>query len=188
MTKKTAKKQAVTKATTKAATKKTSHAVSDTAILEVKKALLTKEGLKKIQDELSYLKTKKREEISVKLKEAIAYGDLSENAEYDEAKNEQAFVESRIRELEDIIGNAEIIVTSHATSVVELGCVVTVQNLTMNIEEKYKIVGSTEADPLNGKISNESPVGEALLGEEVATVLKIKIPKGIVEYKILKIE
>jgi|SRR3989339_922701 len=156
---------------------------------EEEKVLLTKDGLKKLQEELESLKTTKRKEIAEKLQSAISYGDLSENAEYDEAKNEQALLETRIMELQSIIEKAQIISTSHTTvSLVELGCKVSVNNLTYNKKEEYKIVGSTESDPLNGLISNESPVGKALLGLQAGDLVKIVIPKGEVEYKILKIE
>lgn len=157
-------------------------------INDEQKVLVTKEGLKKLNDELENLKTVKRDEIAQKLQEAISYGDLSENAEYSEAKDEQAFVEARIIELQSIIEKAEIISASHATSVVELGCTVCLHNLTLKKDEKYTIVGSTEADPFNGFISNESPVGKALLGCSAGENVKVNAPKGVIEYKITKIE
>lgn len=181
-----------TKTTTKTAkTPKKDLVQEDMNELEssnTQKHLLTKEGMRKLQDELTTLKTEKKQEIAAKLKEAISYGDLSENSEYDEAKNEQAFVEARIRELEDIIANAKVITVAHAGSTVEMGCTISVENLTTKSKEEYLIVGSTEADPMNNKISNESPVGAALLGQKVGTEVEVKAPRGIIKYKILKIK
>ncbi len=155
--------------------------------------LVTKEGLKKIKDELELLKTKKRAEIAQRLKEAISYGDLSENAEYEEAKNEQAFIEGRILELEKQIKNARII-TEHTDTkatkgkVIEIGSIVTVRNKTDNDEpETYTIVGSMEADPIEHKISNESPIGRALLGNEKGDNVEVVAPAGKFKYEILKV-
>jgi transcription elongation factor GreA len=155
---------------------------------EEQKILLTKEGLKKIKEEYDFLTTEKRAQIAQRLQEAIAHGDLSENSEYDDAKNEQAFVEARIRELQEIIENAEIISGAHTTSLIELGCTVHLENLKTKIKEIYKIVGATEANPSKSLISNESPVGKSLMSLSVGESVKVKIPAGIVEYKILKIE
>ena len=162
--------------------------------VDTEEVLITKEGLKKIKDELDYLKTTKREEIAARLKEAISYGDLSENAEYEEAKNEQAFVEGRILELEKQIKNARIIAdgtTQKASTkgkVIDIGSTVTVRNKTDDDEpETYTIVGSMEADPVEHKISNESPIGRGLLGREKGDVIEIVAPAGKFKYEILKV-
>lgn len=155
-----------------------------------KVTLVTKEGLKALEEELKYLKESKRREVAGRIKEAISYGDLSENSEYEEAKNEQAFVEGRILELEDKIKHAKIIEDKHKdTKSVQLGTKVVVKNLKKGNElEEYVIVGSTEADPLNHKISNESPVGNALLEKRVGEVVKVSVPAGVVEYEVVKLD
>lgn len=155
--------------------------------------LVTKEGLKKIKDELEFLKSTKREEIAMRLKEAISYGDLSENAEYEEAKNEQAFIEGRILELEKQVKNARLITEHDAKKAtkgisIEIGSVVTVRNKTDGDEpETYTIVGSMEADPIEHKISNESPIGKALLGREKGDTVDVIAPAGKFKYEILKV-
>lgn len=154
-----------------------------------KATLITKEGLEKLNEELSHLKDVKRREVAARIKEAISYGDLSENSEYEEAKNEQAFVEGRILELEHKVKNAKIISDKRKiTKTVQLGTTVHLKNITKKREELevYTIVGSTEADPLEGKISNESPVGSALLDRERGDTIKVAVPAGAVEYKIMK--
>lgn len=155
-----------------------------------KEVLVTKAGLEKLKAELKDFKEVRRKEVASRLKEAIAYGDLSENSEYEEAKNEQAFVEGRIVELERMIGNAKIITDDkRGEDTVQIGVTVTVQNLTENDDpETYTIVGSTEADPVEHKISNESPIGSAILGKAKNDVVKVKVPAGVFEYKILKIK
>lgn len=155
-----------------------------------KAVLVTKEGLEKLTTELKDFKEVRRKQVAERLKEAIAYGDLSENSEYEEAKNEQAFIEGRIVELEQMIANAQIIKDDKAKhDTVQIGTTVTVQNVTEKDDpETYTIVGSTEADPLAHKISNESPIGAALLGKAKNEVVKVKVPAGIFEYKILKIK
>lgn len=161
---------------------------------ENEEVLITKEGLKKLKDELEYLKTTKRVEIAARLKEAISYGDLSENAEYEEAKNEQAFIEGRILELEKQIKNARII-TEHDASAkaskgktIEIGSIVTVRNKTDGDDpETYTIVGSMEADPVEHKISNESPIGKALLGREKGDVIDVIAPAGKFKYEVVKV-
>ena len=155
-----------------------------------KEVLVTKTGLAKLITELKEYKDVKRKEVAQRLKEAIAYGDLSENSEYEEAKNEQAFVEGRIAELEKMVTNAKIITDDKSgQDTVQIGVTVTVQNMTENDDpETYTIVGSTEASPMEYKISNESPIGSALLGKEKGDVVRIKAPAGIFEYKILKIK
>jgi len=156
----------------------------------VKEVLVTKAGLDKLKSELKEFQDVRRKEVAERLKEAIAYGDLSENSEYEEAKNEQAFVEGRIVELEQMIANAKIITDDkRGEDTVQIGTTVTVQNLTENDDpETYTIVGSTEADPIEYKISNESPIGSAILGKAKNDTVKVKVPAGIFEYKILKIK
>jgi len=156
-----------------------------------KTTLLTQDGLDKLVEELGYLKTTKRKEVAARIKEAISYGDLSENSEYEESKNEQAFVEGRILELEQKVKSAKIIQeSSRDKKRVQVGNTLHLHNLSKAKDEPevYTIVGSTEADPLAGKISNESPVGSALLGCVVGDEIKVKVPAGTVEYKILKLE
>jgi len=153
--------------------------------------LVTKEGLAKLKEELQHFKDVRRKEVARRLKEAISYGDLSENSEYEEAKNEQAFVEGRIIELEKMIDNAKIITegVKSTDATVQIGTTIVVQNITDNDEpETYTIVGSTEADPTINKISNESPIGSALLGKTKNDIIKVKVPAGILEFKILKIK
>jgi transcription elongation factor GreA len=151
---------------------------------------VTKEGLKQLQDELENLKTVKRKEVAKRLEEAISYGDLSENSEYEEAKNEQAFVEGRILELEEMIKNAKVISTGKHGKVVELGSTVVIKRMKPREgeNEEYTIVGSTEADPLNHRISNESPIGSALLDHKQGDTMDIKVPQGKVTYKIVKLK
>ena|SRR5579883_2241251 len=155
-----------------------------------KSILVTKEGLKKLQEELDHLQNVKRKEVAERIKEAISYGDLSENSEYEEAKNEQAFVEGRIIELEDKIKYAKIITENHHVASVQLGTKVVIRNISKRSAqpEEYTIVGSTEADPLTHKISNESPVGRSLLDKKAGERVKVQIPAGTVEYEILKLE
>ncbi len=157
-----------------------------------KAVLLTKSGLQKLKEELKYHKETRRREVAARLKEAIAYGDLSENSEYEEAKNEQAFVEGRIIELDKMIENAQIIHEEEkgaGQETVQIGTTVTVKNLTEDDEaETYTIVGSTEADPIEHKISNESPIGAALIGKAKGDQIRVKVPAGLFEYKILKIK
>lgn len=155
-----------------------------------KEVLVTKEGLAKLKNELKEYKGVRRKQVSVRLKEAIAYGDLSENSEYEEAKNEQAFVEGRIVDLEAMIGNVKIISDDKSgQDTVQVGVTITVQNITENDDpETYTIVGSTEANPVEHKISNESPIGAALLNKSKNDIVKVKVPAGVFEYKILKIK
>lgn len=151
--------------------------------------LLTKEGLEALREELNYLKDVKRKELADRIKEAIGYGDLSENAEYDDAKNEQAFIEGRIVELEQKIKNAKIIkeAKGKGKAGIEVGSKIVIYNLRGKENETYTIVGSTESDPLTGKISNESPVGSMLLGKKVGESITVTVPEGMVEYKVKKI-
>ncbi len=152
------------------------------------KVFLTKAGLKKLQAELEQLKTTGRKEVSERLAEAISYGDLSENAEYDEAKNQQAFIEGRILELEEQIKSAEIIEESTQKDIVQIGSTITLQRKGEKDKHEYTIVGSTEADPMMKKISNESPVGSAVLGKKAKDKIKIVAPGGEFEYSILSVK
>lgn len=153
-----------------------------------KTVFLTYEGLKERERELEYLKTEKRKEISEKIKVALGFGDLSENAEYDEAKNEQAEVELKIVKLEKMLKNAKIIDDEDiSTDVVSMGIKVKVLDIDMEEEDEYYIVGSEEADPMENKISDESPVGKALIGAKVGDVVTVEAPNGSFEMKILEI-
>ena len=155
---------------------------------EMQRTLVTKEGLENMQKELDELRSVKRAEVAQRLKEAIAMGDLSENSEYDEAKNEQAFVEGKIVQLENTLRNASIIDENDISSdVVGIGSRVTVYDYDFEEEVTYSIVGSTEADPMNFKISNESPVGNALLGHKVDDEVVAQVPNGMSKFKILEI-
>jgi transcription elongation factor GreA len=151
--------------------------------------LVTTAGLKKIQEELNDLKTVSRKEVAKRLAEAISYGDLSENAEYDEAKNQQAFVEGRIAELEEQIKYAEIIDDKKGSvaGLVQIGSTVELQRADDKESHKYMIVGSTEADPIAHRISNVSPVGRAILGKKKKDTVMVKAPGGEFEYKILSV-
>ena len=150
-----------------------------------KDIFFTPEGLEKIENEIEYLKTVRRKEVSERIKVALGYGDLSENSEYDEAKNEQAQVEERIAKLEMMVRNAKIIDEKDLnTDVVNIGSSVKVRELETMEEDEYTIVGSAEADPLEGKISNESPVGSRLIGNRVGDVVEVEVPDGIIKYEI----
>ena len=149
---------------------------------------LTEDGKKKLQEELEYLKTAGRTDIAEKIKTARGYGDLSENSEYDEAKNEQAKIEARIIELESLLKNVEIItdIKGAAKSVV-VGIKVTVRNEKTGKESEYRIVGSTDADPRNGKITDECPVGKALMGKKVGETAVAETAAGEIEFTIVSI-
>lgn len=153
-----------------------------------KEVLLTQEGLKRLEEELEYLKTVKRREIAKRIKQAIDFGDISENSEYDEAKNEQAFIESRIATLEEKLRNVKLIDDNDiSTDYINVGSKVKLEDVeTGNISE-YIIVGSAEADPLEFKLSNESPVGKALIGKKKGEIVDVKAPAGILRYKVLDI-
>ncbi|MBO4375016.1 MAG: transcription elongation factor GreA [Lachnospiraceae bacterium] len=154
-----------------------------------KKNVLTYEGLKKLEDELEDLKTVKRKEVAKKIAEAREQGDLSENAEYDAAKAEQLEYENRIEEIEQILKYAEVVVEDNVDlGKVSIGCKVKIMDLEFNDEMEFKIVGSTEANSLGGKISNESPVGKALLGHKIGDTVKVDTQSGKIKYKILNIE
>lgn len=154
-----------------------------------KKNLLTYEGLQKLEKELQDLKVVKRKEVAQKIKEAREQGDLSENAEYDAAKDEQRDIEARIEEIEKILKNAEVVVEDEVDlDKINVGCRVKIYDCEFDEELEYKIVGSTEANSLQGKISNESPVGRALLGKKVGDMVKVETQAGEIEYKVLEIQ
>lgn len=149
---------------------------------------LTDEGLKKLQEELEFLKTEGRKDIAEKIKVARGYGDLSENSEYDEAKNEQAKIEARIAEIEVMLKNVEIIEDVEGNGdIVVIGVKVKALDMEFDEECEYRVVGSTEADPLNGKISDESPLGKALLGKKQGDEVIVDAPAGELRFKILEI-
>ena len=153
-----------------------------------KTTILTSEGLKKLKEELDNLISVKRKEVAEKIKEARAQGDLSENAEYDAAKDEQAEMENRIALLQKMINSAEIIDTTKLdNNIVGVGSRVKILDVQYDEEIEYQIVGSTEADPINGAISNDSPLGAALLGKYLDDIVKVDAPDGTIEYKILEI-
>ena len=156
--------------------------------MEEKKNLLTYAGLKALEDELHDLKVNRRKEVAGKIKEAREQGDLSENAEYDAAKDEQRDIEARIEEIEKILKNAEVVVEDEVDlDKISVGCTVRILDCEFNEELEYKIVGSTEANSLKGKISNESPVGKALLGKKVGDTVTVETPAGEFSYKVLSI-
>ena len=156
--------------------------------MDNKQVKLTQDGLKQLEEELEYLKTKKRKEVSEKIKVALGFGDLSENSEYDEAKNEQAQVEARIVSVENMLKNAIVIDESERdTSKVELGATVTIHDIEFDEDITYKIVGSTEADPDEGRLSDESPLGKSLMGKAEGEMIDVDAPAGVIQYKILKI-
>ena len=157
--------------------------------MEVKKNILTKEGLAKYEDELTELKTVKLKEVAEKLKEAREQGDLSENAEYDAAKDEQRDIAARIEVIEKILKNAEVIDDSDVdTNKISIGSIVKLKDLEFDEEIEYKIVGSSEANSLKGKISNESPVGKALIGAKKGQTVSVETPAGVFKYKVLGIQ
>ena len=154
-----------------------------------KKNILTYAGLRKLEEELEDLKVVKRKEISQKIKEAREQGDLSENAEYDAAKDEQRDIEARIEEIEKILKNAEIVDEDEVSlDTINIGCQIKILDLEFDEELVYKIVGSTEANSLKGKISNESPVGKALIGKKVGDLVSVETQVGTVQYKVLDIQ
>lgn len=150
--------------------------------------LLTRDGLEKLEKELFFLKSVKRKEIAARIKEAITYGDITDNSEYEDAKNEQAFVEGRIITLEKILRRARILEKGESNnSYVTVGSTVKLKDIEMNREYTYTIVGTAEADPGESKISNESPVGRAILGLSIGEEVEVKVPAGSLKYKILEI-
>ena len=147
---------------------------------------LTPEGMKKIKKELEEFKTVKRREIAKRLKKAVSFGDLSENADYSQAKEDQEMMENRIMELEDIVRSSIVVSEKKNIGIVEIGSMVSVEH--KGKKEEFKIVGSEEADPFKGEISIESPIGQALLNESKGAVVQVLLPKGTAEYKILQIK
>ena len=153
-----------------------------------KKIMLTQDGYDKLVEKLDYMKSVRRIEISERLKAAIALGDLSENSEYDDAKNEQGRLEGEISELEAKLRNSEIIQSAASTGKVMIGSTVTVRDIELNEVETYMIVGSTEADPDNNKISDESPLGAAILNKSAGAVVQVHAPAGVVEFELLEVK
>lgn len=154
-----------------------------------KKNLLTYAGLKKLEEELHDLKVVRRKEVAQKIKEAREQGDLSENAEYDAAKDEQRDIEARIEEIEKILKNAEVVVEDEVDlGTISVGCKVKVHDMEYNEDMEFKLVGSTEANSLQGKISNESPVGKALIGAKMGDIVDVEMPSGVMQYKVLDIQ
>ena len=153
-----------------------------------KQTILTGEGLSKLEEELEELKTVKRQEVAAKIKVALSFGDLSENSEYDEAKNEQAMVEARIAQVEAMLKNVHVLNDSDLpTDIVSIGSKVLLKDIEFDEDVEYYIVGSTEADPSEGKISDESPVGKALLGHRVGDRVEVEVPSGMIEFEVLEI-
>ncbi len=153
-----------------------------------KKTMLTQDGYNKLVEKLDYLKSVRRIEVSERLKAAIALGDLSENSEYDDAKNEQGRLEGEISELEAKLRNSDIIKTQAGSDKIMIGSTVTVRDVELDDVETYMIVGSTEADPDNNKISDESPLGTALLDKGAGTIVQVHAPAGIIEFEILEVK
>ncbi|HLN65435.1 MAG TPA: transcription elongation factor GreA [Symbiobacteriaceae bacterium] len=155
-----------------------------------KTVVLSPEGLAKLQEELDYLRNTKRKEVAERLKEARSLGDLSENSEYDDARNEQSFVEGRIVQLENTLRNARVIEGTEAgtSGEVRLGSTVKLKDLEYGDILEYSIVGSVEADPAHSKISNESPVGKAILGKKKGTVVEVEAPAGNIKYEIIDVQ
>jgi len=154
---------------------------------------ITKEGLEKLKNELEYLRTDKAREIAERLKEAISFGDLKENSEYQSARDEELLMNARISEIEDEIKRSEVITTKHkkgSSSIVEIGSTVTVQDLDDDEEPAltFVVVGSTENDPISNKFSNESPLGMAVNGQTIGDEVTYKAPRGVVRYKITAVE
>ncbi|MGN0955285.1 transcription elongation factor GreA [Dialister sp.] len=154
---------------------------------EMQRTLVTREGLEKMQKELDDLRSTKRAEIAQRLKAAIAMGDLSENSEYDEAKNAQAFLEGRILQLEQQIRTAQVI-EKGTKDRVDVGSTVLIEDMEEHLQEKVTIVGSTESNPFEGRISNESPVGRALMGAKAGDTVEAEAPNGVLKYKVISIE
>lgn len=157
-------------------------------MIDQKKYIMTYEGVKKLEAELEFFKTVKRKDITEKIKVALSFGDLSENAEYDEAKNEQAFVEGRILQLENMLKNADVLDESEIPlDIINVGSMVKAKDLEFDEIEEYIIVGSAEADPMQNKISNESPVGKGFMGKKVGDIVEVAIPDGLSRYEIIEI-
>jgi transcription elongation factor GreA len=153
----------------------------------IEQEYLTPEGLKRLGEELEHLKGVRRAEVAQRLHDAMAEGEVEENPEYEDAKNEQAFVEGRILEIETILANAVLIENKGPSNEIRLGSKVTISEVGSGEKEHYIIVGSAEADPMNGRISNESPIGKALLGHKVNDVVQVQTPSGAIKVKITHI-
>ncbi|MBQ3875915.1 MAG: transcription elongation factor GreA [Oscillospiraceae bacterium] len=153
-----------------------------------KKIVLTNEGFQKFEKELEELKSVKRKEVAAKIKVALSFGDLSENSEYDEAKNEQAMIEARIVQLETMLRNVQVINEAEiSTDVINIGSVVSIKEVDSDEIETYHIVGSSEANPLDGKISDESPIGKALISHKTGDIVEVETPSGLIKFKIISI-
>lgn len=151
--------------------------------------LVSAEGLKKLEAELEHLKTVKRMEVAERIKTAREFGDISENSEYEDAKNEQAFIEGRIQTVEKILRQARVVsADSGDPSVVHIGCQVVVRDLDENAEETFTLVGAAEADPMKNRVSNESPVGKALMGAKVADIVEVDAPAGKIRFQVVAIQ
>ncbi len=154
-----------------------------------KEVILTRGGYEKLEQELEHLRTVKRKEVAERIKTAISFGDISENSEYDDAKNEQAFIEGRVITLEKMLRNAKVIEKEHTDNqAVSIGNQVVLKDLEYDEVVEYTIVGSAESNPTDQKISNESPVGEAIIGKKVGEVVEVKVPAGLIEYEIVDIK
>lgn len=157
--------------------------------MAAKEYKLTAERLAELEEELNWLKTVREKEVAELIKEARSFGDLSENSEYDEAKNEQSKLYGRIAEVENILAHAVVITESeHASDLVGLGCTVTVQDLDLEEEERYEIVGSQEANPAQGRISDDSPFGRAMIGHRAGDVVDVEAPAGTIQFRIISVE
>ncbi|NLI90636.1 MAG: transcription elongation factor GreA [Peptococcaceae bacterium] len=152
-----------------------------------KEVILTLDGLKKLEEELEILKTQRRREVAERIKQAIEFGDISENSEYEDAKTEQAFIEGRIITLEKMLRNARVIDDNEEKDNVSVGSTIILKDIEFGDEEEYTIVGSAEADPAVNKISNESPVGKAVLGQSKGSIVEVNVPAGILRYEIVDI-
>ncbi|SFM18422.1 transcription elongation factor GreA [Pelosinus propionicus] len=154
-----------------------------------KQFILTAEGLKKIEQKFEYLKSVRRREVAERIKQAIEFGDISENSEYEDAKNEQAFIEGEIITLEKMLRNSKVIDEQEIkTDVVSIGVTVVLKDLEYGDEFEYTLVGSAEADPVEFKISNESPVGQAILGQKIGSIVEVNVPAGILKYEVIDIK
>lgn len=152
-----------------------------------KEVILTLDGLKKLEEELETLKTQRRREVAERIKQAIEFGDISENSEYEDAKTEQAFIEGRIITLEKMLRNARVIDDNEEKDHVSVGSTIVLKDIEFGDEEEYTIVGSAEADPAVNKISNESPVGKAVLGQSKGSTVEVNVPAGMLRYEIVDI-
>lgn len=157
--------------------------------MKEKEVILTVTGLKKLEEQLEHLKSVRRREVADRIRQAIDFGDISENSEYEDAKNEQAFIEGQIIELEKMLRNAKVIdATDVNTAEVSIGSTVRLEDQTNGGELEFTIVGSMESDPSANRISNESPVGKALMGKTTGSIVEVEVPVGVLKYKILDIQ